>query len=237
MKTVTLEVFQPSTGPVCPGQEVILTCTVVQTGAIAMTFLNWRLGSTALNVQYDSINQRSGPDTLGDFITTAVVMTSTTSTVLVSNATLTSAALSNNNSTLSCISPPQDILTANIIVAGIVSVCAFLFLNLHNNTGTKGMPFGLQIIPPASLTWLPPPNTNCTFNYTVNITNSSCSMTVYSSSTSLIPTDLLTRGQNYSFSVAVTDSTGQHGPWSDQLRIVWESELIMSDSAKCLHFA
>ena len=28
MKTVTLEVIQPSTGPVCPGQEVILTCTV-----------------------------------------------------------------------------------------------------------------------------------------------------------------------------------------------------------------
>ena len=96
------------------------------------------------------------------------------------------------------------------------------------------MPFGLQIIPPVSLTWLPPPNTNCTFNYTVNITNSSCSMTVYSSSTSLILTDLLTRGQNYSFAVAVTDSTGQHGPWSDQLRIVWEGELIIR-SVVCLH--
>ena len=41
-------------------------------------------------------------------------------------------------------------------------------------------------------------------------------MTVYSSSTSLILTDLLTRGQKYSF---VTDSTGQHGPWSDQLMV------------------
>ena len=236
MKTVTLEVIQPSTGPVCPGQEVILTCTVVQTGAAAVTLLNWRLGSTGLSVQYGSSSPSSGPDTLGDFITTAVVMTST-SAVIVSNATLTSAALSNNNSTLLCISPPQDIQTANVFVAGIVSVCAFLFLNLHNNTGTKSMPFGLQMIQPVSLTWLPPPNTNCTFNYTVNITNSSCSMTVYSSSTSLILTDLLTRGQNYSFAVAVTDSTGQHGPWSDQLRIVWESELIMSDSAECLHFA
>ena len=28
MKTVTLEVVQPSTGPACPGQDVILTCTV-----------------------------------------------------------------------------------------------------------------------------------------------------------------------------------------------------------------
>ena len=46
-------------------------------------------------------------------------------------------------------------------------------------------------------------------------------MTVYSSNTSLILTDLLmiTSGQNYSFAVAVTDSTGQHGPWSDQLMV------------------
>ena len=73
------------------------------------------------------------------------------------------------------------------------------------------MPFGLRIITSASLTWLPPPNTNCTFNYTVNITNSSCSMTVYSSSTLLILIDLLTRGQNCSFAVAVTDSTVQLG--------------------------
>ena len=90
------------------------------------------------------------------------------------------------------------------------------------------MPFaiGLQITAPASLTWLPPPNTNCVFNYTVNITNSSCSMTVYSSSTSLILTDLLTCEQNYSFAVVVTDSTGQHGAWSDQLRTVWEGKLV-----------
>ena len=31
MKTVSLEVIQLSTGPVCPGQEVILTCNVAQT--------------------------------------------------------------------------------------------------------------------------------------------------------------------------------------------------------------
>ena len=116
MKTVTLEVIQPSTGPVCPGQEVILMCTVVQTGTAVRTFLIWQHGST---VEYDSNSPSSGPDTLGDFITTAVFMTSTTSTVIVSNATLTSATLSNSNSTLFCISPPQDIQTASIVVAGI----------------------------------------------------------------------------------------------------------------------
>ena len=72
-----------------------------------------------------------------------------------------------------------------------------------------------------TLTWLPPSSyLNC-FNYTVNITNSS-SVTeqMYSNSTSLILTDL-TRGENYSFAVAVTDSTGQHGPWSEELRVTW----------------
>ena len=90
--------------------------------------------------------------------------------------------------------------------------------------GADSKLFGLQITAPASLTKLPPPNTNCVFNYTVNITNSSCSMTVYSSNTSLILTDLLTRGHNYSFAVAVTDSTEQHGPWSDQLIATWDGE-------------
>ena len=70
-------------------------------------------------------------------------------------------------------------------------------------------------------------------------------MTVYSSSTSLILTNdelissadssaelwaegiiQLIRGQNYSFVVAVTDSTGQHGPWSDQLMVTWDGKYI-----------
>ena len=52
-------------------------------------------------------------------------------------------------------------------------------------------------------------------------------MTVYSSNTSLILTDLLTSGQNYSFAVAVTDSTGQHGPWSDQLMVTYHGKYIL----------
>ena len=46
---------------------------------------------------------------------------------------------------------------------------------------------------------------------------------MYSNSTSLILTDL-TRGENYSFAVAVTDSTGQYGPWSEELRVTWDGE-------------
>ena len=52
---------------------------------------------------------------------------------------------------------------------------------------------------------------------------------MYSNSTSLILTDL-TRGENYSFAVAVTDSTGQHGPWSEELSVTWDGEYYMTIS-------
>ena len=61
-------------------------------------------------------------------------------------------------------------------------------------------------------------------------------MTVYSSSTSLILTDLLTRGQNYSFAVTVTDSTGQHGPWSDQLMVAWDGKILYTLHRIFYHF-
>ena len=126
-KTVTLEVIQPSTGPVCPRQEIILTCTVAQTGAVTETLLQWRNGSTT--VLYDSANQQSEPISLDSFITTAVFMITTNSAVIVSNTTLTSATLSNNSTIISCLSPPQyNIQTANIIVAGILHwlcVCSY----------------------------------------------------------------------------------------------------------------
>ena len=86
---------------------------------------------------------------------------------------------------------------------------------LHIILSTKGAaspPSNLSIIskPPVSLTWLAPPNgpTDCVFNYTINITNYSSSSSCYSTSNteSLILTDdLITRGHNYSFAVAVTD--------------------------------
>ena len=122
-KTVTLEAFQPSTGPVCPGQELILTCTVVQTGDVQILTLSWKQKSvTCTCPTYEYMNNSKsawGPQTLGDFITTAVFMTSATSTMIVSNATLTSAALSNNNNMITCKSPPLDnAQTAIITIAG-----------------------------------------------------------------------------------------------------------------------
>ena len=104
----------------------------------------------------------------------------------------------------------------------------YVFICLYIS-GAASPPSNLSIInkPPVSLTWLAPPNgpTDCVFNYTINITNYSSSSSCYSISNteSLILTDdLITRGHNYSFAVAVTDSTGQHGPWSDQLTVTYD---------------
>ena len=171
MKTVTLEVIQPSTGPVCPGQEVILTCTVAWE-SVGLIILIWRQDEALSPVNYDSFYPQSGPHRLDDFNTSALFINNS---VILSNATLKSAVLSNNNSTISCESPPQDnVQTAIIIVAGISVYSLHIFYNIHCwIIGADSMPFGLQIIASASLTWLAPPNTNCTFNYTVNITNSS----------------------------------------------------------------
>ena len=97
MKTVTLEVIQPSTGPVCPGQEVILTCTVVRTGQVGDLILIWRQYEVLSSVLYDIVSPKLGSHTLGDFNTTTDFITSTNNLVIISNATLKS---SNNNSTI-----------------------------------------------------------------------------------------------------------------------------------------
>ena len=125
IKTVTLEVVQPSTGPVCPGQAVVLTCTVARTGILnGDLFLTWsqlKPNSSKTTRVYDKDDQMSGSLMLGDFITTAEFMTSADSTMIVSNATLVSAALSNSDTSINCKSPPQaNVQTTTITVAGMI---------------------------------------------------------------------------------------------------------------------
>ena len=103
----------------------------------------------------------------------------------------------------------------------------YLTYLLGANSSPSDLNISSLVGTPTTLTWLPPPNgPNCSFNYTVNITSSSSSMTeqVYNS-TSLTLTNL-TRGENYSFVVAVTDSTGQHGAWSESLIVAWNGEWL-----------
>ena len=111
-----MEVIQPSTGPVCPGQEIILTCTVARQ-SVGQVILTWRQGEAVSPVYYDSFApSQSGPHRLDDFNTTAAFINNS---VIISNVTLKSTALSNSNIAISCESPPQDnVQTAVIIVAG-----------------------------------------------------------------------------------------------------------------------
>ena len=83
--------------------------------------MQWNSQESTSTVLYDFSNQlqQSGPRKLDDFITTAVIMISTDSAVIISNATLKSAKFSNNNNTLTCDSPCQDNdQTATITIAG-----------------------------------------------------------------------------------------------------------------------
>ena len=56
---------------------------------------------------------------------------------------------------------------------------------------------------------------------------------MYSNSTPLILTDLI-HGENYSFAVTVTDSTGKHGPWSEELRVTWDGEHYAQSHVKII---
>ena len=123
---MTLEVIQPSTGPVCPGQAVMLTCTVTRTGTLdgnlVLTWSQFKPNSSTSTRVYDKGDQMPGPHMLGDFITTAEFMTSADSIMIVSNATIASAVLSNSDTNISCKSPPQaNVQTTTITVAGMTT--------------------------------------------------------------------------------------------------------------------
>ena len=45
---------------------------------------------------------------------------------------------------------------------------------------------------------------------------------------------MITRGHNYSFAVAVTDSTVQHGPWSDQLTVTYDGIYMLRPDSQPL---
>lgn len=118
--TTTLQFIQPAFGPACPGEGVILTCTVTSAqlpDTIAPTLTwTWR----QLETGYSRVSYRDGaPLTapLGDFTTTAVF--SNNNYMIVSNATLRGALLAHNQKTVGCYSPPGLERTKNVTVAGI----------------------------------------------------------------------------------------------------------------------
>ena len=124
METVTMEVTQPSTaGPVCPGQEITLTCTITQTGNTENIILIWTLNisTSIVHIQYQSdyLHLQSGPYAISGFNVYTELVNTTNSIAIVSNMILKSAAFGNNNNRIFCNSPPHDTSqTETIIVEG-----------------------------------------------------------------------------------------------------------------------
>ena len=111
METVTMKVTQPSTaGPVCPGQEVTLTCTVTQTGENVVLGWTLNISNSIVHILYQSdyLHLQSGPYAISGFNVYTELVNTTTSIAIVSNMTLKSAAFGNNNNRIFCNSPPHD---------------------------------------------------------------------------------------------------------------------------------
>ena len=216
----------------------MFNCTITTTtGNIHVVNMQWRrAGASSPAAVYLYTNHP--PQSFDGFTTNGYSIPPNT---LTSTATLTGAQFSHNNYVLECFStspviqPPRS-LNETVVIEGMLPVCihSCLISVYYLHIGASTFPLNLNIISPTALTWLPPAgDLNCSFNYTINITRSLSvteQMHVPFNSTSLILTDLMiTRGENYSFAVAVTDSTGQHGPWSEELSVTWDGEYYIYD--------
>lgn len=211
---VTLQRVFPVSGPACPGQNVVVTCTAWSSNVFAVLppILVWTYNDFEIHYGLLGVITRSPNNS----VFSAVF--STFGPVVFSNATINDVTLSQHNSVITCQTDPDSITSTSIQmsinVTGIVTPPSNLTL-ISNNKHTR-------------LTWLPPSNEpNCSFNYTVNITNTASVVNqMHSNITSLmIPTDLM-HGETYSFAVAVTDRAGQHGPWSEELRVKWDGMYV-----------
>ena len=208
----------------CPGSKVLLNCTVnaMQHSTSITPFLIWeQLESQPARVYY-----RNGmPNTaqLGDFATTAAF--SNNNYEIMSNATINDVSLLHNNKIISCFTPSsENFLTKSIKIAGKCHrMTSIIMITLnYDYKGAEIPPSGLEVIVSSieplllMITWQPPLHeANCTFNYTLNISNSSITQWHMFSSFNLLVLTNLSYEENYSFAVAIIDSIGQHGPWSE----------------------
>ena len=109
----TLQVIQPANRPACPGEEVVLTCTVPPTKH-SITVLRWELlDANRTQVTYNGENITA---TLGDFI---IYTNGSFNRSSISSATLKGVLLSHNNITIGC-RQPHNILKKieTVMIAG-----------------------------------------------------------------------------------------------------------------------
>ena len=109
--TVTLQPIQPASGSACPGQDVILNCTIVRvtnTPGVIPPVLTWQYRG-------DTIAYNSPQSDSSDFYTAVFHVVNLT---VMSTATIDSVPLSHHNSMINCLSPQSTIHSETITIAG-----------------------------------------------------------------------------------------------------------------------
>ena len=110
---VFLQVTSPE-GPACPGEDVVLTCTVNTTSMSLPPTMIWRQNSMVSQTTY-YYNGVPLSATFGDFNTTAYF--SNNNFCIISNATLYDVMFSHNGIAVACYTP-SFVAKETIYVAG-----------------------------------------------------------------------------------------------------------------------
>lgn len=112
--TVVLQVITPVEKPPCPGETIVLSCSIHSSPQTMLPKLFWEQPGF-MAIRYHNGEPRSA--TVGDF--TTIASYSNNNYNIVSNATLKGATFSHNGISVSCYSP-TSVADKTITIAGIL---------------------------------------------------------------------------------------------------------------------
>ena len=218
---VILQQTLPSYSFVCPGDNVVLTCTV--TG----TLIQWI--NPVNNTNSVAYSVTSTPGTTGTVGKFTVVFVSSVSNVIKSEARLYNVSSHHNGSSIICKNVIMDISNQiEVVVSG-------KYLNNYTITrynlktlyiGTPSSPQNVTFSPLNSssliLYWsVPLESRHCIVNYSVKVNNTW--QQLVTTNTSVVITDLSV-DSIYEIIVTGRDSEGRQGVNSDLLSITWDGK-------------
>lgn len=122
--SVVLQVVAPADEPACPGEDIVLTCSIHSSPQLmsALPTLFWQQQGYQAIYYYNGVPLSS---TFGDFTTDAHF--SNNNYNIVSNATLSNVIFSHNGIAVSCFSP-TSVANEIIKIAGIIAGIWLLLL-------------------------------------------------------------------------------------------------------------
>ena len=218
---VIFQQTSPTYSPVCPGDDLVLTCTV--TG----TLLQWI--NPVDNTNSVTYSVTSTPGTTGTVGNLIVVFVSSVSNVIKSEARLYDISSHHNGSSIIC----NNVIM--VISNQIEVVVSGKYLNNYTITqynlktlyiGTPSSPQNVTFSPLNSssliLHWsVPLESGHCIVNYSVKVNNTW--QQLVTTNTSVVITGL-SFGSIYEIIVTGIDSEGRQGINSDLLSITWDGK-------------